>query len=182
MAFRIARPIAGKPVFPAFFPQGIFPDYFDYYVKDCVHIVTALLQQLEVFFELIGKSKIQHGLKIQVLARFLNGTIPLGRGFSVNHILNFLHCGDCYGVRDMLLAAFRANTAVIIALYANSGLFCFRHNRLLCLNFTAFRGKKASYSISIGFVIKKKFACYRIAVLAHNGQLLIAEILTSARE
>jgi hypothetical protein len=62
MTFSKVAPIAGKIVGAAAFRQGLLKNDFGDCFVHYIHITAAFFRHFEVFFELIGKIKVEHWL------------------------------------------------------------------------------------------------------------------------
>ena len=120
MTFGKPAIIAGKLMLPAVFRQGFFPNYLYKNIKKIIRIIMSFFRQLEVFFELIGKSESKHRLNVQFFPRFLNGIMPFSRYLSAGYIPGLLHCCQSNGIKTQFpgfaVAVFCAKRAVTLIL------------------------------------------------------------------
>ncbi|GHT82062.1 hypothetical protein FACS1894137_00270 [Spirochaetia bacterium] len=102
--------------------------------KDLRLITIKQQAHLEVFFELIGKSKVEHCLNVHVFTSFLKGMIPFGGYFTPHYCPAFLYGCQDLGIERWIFCADGA-----FPIYPNFsgglGLFFFIHKVLLLLRF-----------------------------------------------
>jgi hypothetical protein len=101
----------------------------------------AFFHKFEVFFELIGKCKIEHWLNAQIFPRFLKGMIPLCGNFPPQYGFPFRNGSHGFGVKRRV---FGANGAFPVNSYVNRARLwlCKVHTRFLCPKYTPLRGKE----------------------------------------
>jgi len=128
--------VARKFMFAATFRQRLTPNEKCHNIKDFVHVLTAFFHQLDVFFELIGKSKIAQQLNAQIFSRFLKRTIPFRGQFSVEDRVSFFYSGSDRCVKRRVFCAYR--TFPVNSYVKSSFGFCNGHRRLLCFQYNRF--------------------------------------------
>jgi hypothetical protein len=119
MTFGETFVIAMQKVFSVFCRQRFFHNDCCHYFINFVNIVMTILNKGKVFLEFTGKNRDKHGLTMQ---GFRQGSLQLFFGFilrwikagahgdfTVNHIPDFLHSGNGFGVGGMIQGAIAVN-------------------------------------------------------------------------
>ena len=128
--------VAGKFMLAAAFGQRLTPNEKRHNIKDFVHVFMAFFHQFDVFFELIGKSKITQWLNAQIFPRFLKRTIPFCGQISVEDRIPFLYSGSDRCVKRRVFCAYR--TFPVNSYVKSCFRFCNGHRRLLCFQYNCF--------------------------------------------
>ena len=119
------------------FRQRFFPNNGNYNIKNFVNVFTAFFHKFEVFFKLIGKSKVKHALNVYVLSCFIDGFIPFCRKIASHDSSCLLNSCEGFRVKRRIFDIKRAITPI-----NTFSSFCFWfysvHRVLLGLKYTSF--------------------------------------------
>jgi hypothetical protein len=123
MTFGETFVIAMQKVFSVFCGQGFFHNDCCQYFINFVNVVMTILNKGKVFLEFTGKNRDKHGLTMQ---GFRQGSLQLRFGFilrwikagvfgnfTVNHIPDFLHSGNGFGIGSMIQGAIAVNAGLL---------------------------------------------------------------------